>query len=160
MLCLRTAANLDLERYRPFVLDLPQNCKDRTYKGKLWSGPRQADRVMDEITVVDPWERWLGPAGLKRVYVGIFGVVEHGFKSPDPPEPDPCPKCRDRGHRYVIIIDGRAQWCDCDGARTIKESDPDWLRIRQDALDSEAAVIGNRSKPKRQRDISDLLTRI
>ena len=51
---------------------LEELCVERTHKGEVWTGPRQATWVMDEITVVSPWEKWAGPAGLKRAHSTKF----------------------------------------------------------------------------------------
>jgi hypothetical protein len=93
------------------------------------------------------------------VYDGLFGAEEHSSKSPDPPEPDPCPKCRDSSHRYVIVVDGHARWCGCDGAQKIEERDPDWLGLVEESL---VMATTRQEKPRQRhgRDLKELLERI
>jgi hypothetical protein len=132
---------------------------ERTQKGEVWSRARQATWIMDEITSVSPWEKWAGPAGLKRVYNAKFNPDLDTYKSPKPEDPGyRCQKCHDSSS---VFVDGHHGWCDCDGAQELKKFIPDWI----DQLEESSARSQKLQQQKRlgfsnSRDIKKLLSRI
>jgi hypothetical protein len=109
---------------------LPRLCVERTRKGELWSPVRQANWLMDEITLVDPWKKWLGPAGLKEIYNAQFspypaidtynGSDAVQFQGPD------CLKC---GDNFTVSVGDSHEWCNCEHAKRRREEDPRWLDL-------------------------------
>src|SRR5258705_297917 len=58
---------------------LEELCVERTLKGELWTGPRQAAWLMREAS---SWDKWAGSAGLKRVYDAKFNPELDTYDSP------------------------------------------------------------------------------
>jgi len=142
-----------IEQLAEFLEEL---CVRRTLNGEEWSGTRQAEWLMREIR---DWEKWAGPAGLKRVYDTKFRHELDTYKSPE--TADSCPRCRDRSHRYVIVVDGHAHWCDCAGARQIKERDPGWLEhIEQSLATSQEAHKDQPLRFSASRNITKLMSEL
>jgi hypothetical protein len=137
---------------------LERLCVERTHEGQVWTGPRQATWVMDEITIVSPWEKWAGPAGLKRVYNTKFNPELDTYKCPEAVDPGyRCQKCRDSSS---VIVDGHHRWCDCDGARRLKELSPDWIELLEESSVRSQRLQLNRSRYSDSRNIRKLLSRI
>src|SRR5712692_4033267 len=123
---------------------LEELCVERTHKGEVWTGPRQAAWLMNEITIVSPWEKWAGPAGLKRAHSTKFSPELDTYKSPEAVDPGyRCQKCRDNSS---VIVNGHHRWCDCDGARQLQGKIPDWIEQLE-----ESSARSQKSQPNRSR---------
>jgi hypothetical protein len=136
---------------------LEELCVELTHKNEVWTGPRQAAWLMNEIIIVSPWEKWAGPAGLKRVHSTKFSPEFDTYKSPEPVSGYRCQKCRDNSS---VIVDGHHRRCDCDGARQLQGKVPDWIELLEDSSARSQKPRSNRSRFSDSRNIRKLLSRV
>ena len=137
---------------------LARLCVERMHNGELWSPVRQADWLMDEITLVNPWKKWLGPAGLKQIYIAKFfpdpALDTYNGPNAVPFQGHDCLKCRDI---FTVPAGDSHVWCDCDGAKRQREQLPNWLDLIN-ASSARSKKLRKLNRPRRSdRSISKLL---